>query len=94
MIKKEFKVQAKLWRWPGDVAWHFINIDKKISAQIRFAYPKGFVKITAKVGKTTWDTSLFPQKESRSYLLSIKAQVRNKVDLFEGDLINFNFKIR
>ncbi len=92
-MKKNFKIQAKLWRWPGDIGWYFINVDKKISAQIRKMYPKGFVKITAHVGKTSWDTSLFPHKESQAYLLSIKSQVRKKEDLFEGDTINIDFKI-
>lgn len=93
-MKKEYKIKAKVWRWPGDAGWHFVNVDRKLSEQIRKAYPRGFVKIRAQIGKTTWDTSLFPHKLSASYLLSVKASVRKKEDIFEGDEVVIKFRIR
>lgn len=92
-MKKEYKIKAKVWKWPGDAGWHFVNVDKKISADIRKAIPKGFVKIRAQIGKTAWDTSLFPHKESDSYLLSIMAAVRKNESIFEGDEVKVAFKI-
>ena len=93
-MKKEYKIKAKVWRWPGDAGWHFVNVDRKLSEQIRKAYPRGFVKIRAQIGKTTWDTSLFPHKLSASYLLSVKDSVRKKEDIFEGDEVVIKFRIR
>ena len=93
-MKKNFKIKAKVWRWPGDAGWHFVNIDKEISKKIRDVYKKGFVYIIAKIGKTSWDTALFPHKQSASYLLSIKKIVRKKEDIFEGDIMTINFKIK
>ncbi len=90
-MKKNFKIKAKVWRWPGDMGWHFITIDKKISAEIRNIQKKGFVKIVAKIGRTTWETSLFPHKESQAYLLSIKKLIRTKEDIWAGDTINVSF---
>lgn len=94
MVRKEYKIKAKVWRWPGDTGWHFVNVDKNISEQIRKAYPKGFVKIRAQVGKTVWDTSLFPHKLSASYLLSVKASVRKKEGIFDGDEVKIGFKTK
>ena len=94
MLKKNFKIKAKVWRWPGDVAWHFVNIDTKLSEEIRAVHKKGFVYVTATVGKTTWDTALFPHKLSKSYLLSVKAAVRKKEDIWEGDMVEIRFKIQ
>jgi hypothetical protein len=93
-MKKNFKIQAKVWRWPGDAGWHFVNVDKAISAEIRKSHPKGFVYIKAKVGKTEWDTALFPHKLSASYLLSVKAIVRKKEGIFEGDTVEIRFAIK
>lgn len=93
-MKKSFKTEAKVWRWPGDGGWHFITLDKKLSEQIRNVYKKGFVKIIASIGKTRWDTSLFPHKQSQSYLLSIKKSVRNKEDIWHGEVVSIYFKIR
>ncbi len=94
MKNKEYKIKAKVWRWPGDIGWHFVNIDKKLSEQIRKIYPKGFVKIKAQIEKTLWDTSLFPHKLSASYLLSIKASVRKKEGILEGDEVKIKFVIK
>lgn len=92
-VKKEYKIKAKVWKWPGDAGWYFVNVDKKISADIRNAYPKGFVKIIAQIGNTTWDTSLFPHKLSASYLLSVKASIRKNEGIYEGDEIKIRFRI-
>jgi Domain of unknown function (DUF1905) len=55
---------------------------------------KGFVKVEAKVGNSVWNTSLFPHKEpSFNYIMSIKKKVREKENLFEGDMINIDFKV-
>lgn len=94
MTAKEHKIKAKVWRYPSLSGWHFVNVDKKISEQIRKAYPKGFVKIRAQIGKTSWDTSLFPHKLSASYLLSVKASVRKKEGIFDGDEVKIRFKTK
>jgi hypothetical protein len=71
-----------------------VNIDKKISEDIRNVYKKGFVYITAKIGKTSWDTALFPHKISGLYLLSVKASVRKKENIWEGDVVKINFILK
>ena len=92
-MKKNFKIKAKVWRWPGDGGWHFVTLEKELSKKIRDVYTKGFVRVVATVGKTSWDTSLFPHKLSQSYLLSVKKSVRQKENIFEGDSIKLAFKI-
>jgi hypothetical protein len=91
---KNIKIEGKVWRWPGDGGWHFINVDKKISEKIRSVYKKGFVYVVAKIGKTSWDTALFPHRQSASYLLSIKKNVRIKEGILEGDTVKINLKIK
>ncbi len=93
-MKKNFKIEAKVWKWPGDAPWHFVNVDKKISEEIRNTYKKGFVYITAKIGKTSWDTALFPHKLSGVYLLSVKASVRKKEGIWEGDVVKISFVLK
>ncbi len=45
-----------------------------------------FIRIKATIGKTSWTTSLFPTKDG-PYLLAIKADVRHKENIAEGDTI-------
>jgi len=95
MISKlsQFSISAKLWRWPGDMGWHFVNLDKVMSSKIRKLFPKGFVKIKARLGQTDWNTSLFPHTETSVYLLAIKKSVRKKEELMEGDIVKVRFTL-
>lgn len=106
MTQKSFSIKVKIWRWPayadkhGDGGWHFATLDRKLSEQIRKVYTKGFVKIKAKIGKTEWDTSLFPhmpnKKVSKSvdYLLCINKKVLKKEELFVGEEIKIQIVIK
>jgi hypothetical protein len=93
---KQYSIIAKVWKWPGVAAWHFIHLDKKLSADIKNiarTYCAGFVKVEAIVGKTSWTTALFPHTRTQVYLLSIKKSVRKKEDIFDGDTITVNFRL-
>ncbi len=93
-------VSGKLWRWqskakdgtPSPVAWFFITIDGPVAEAIRAASPGrtaawGSVYISATIGVTTWQTSLFPSKEVSGYLLPVKAAVRKGERIAESDVV-------
>jgi hypothetical protein len=88
--KKNFMVKGTLFKYPGAGGWHFIEIDKKTSAFIKEAKATkvgwGFVKVRATIGATSWNTTFFPTKQG-PFLLSVKAAVRKKEDVFEGDRV-------
>jgi len=92
-MKKSFIINSKVWRWPGDTGWHFVTLDKKIYEQIRKIYPKGFVKINAQIGKTNWDTSLFPHKLS-GYLICVNNSVRKKENIFAGETVKIRVVLK
>lgn len=45
------------------------------------------VRVTAIVGRSRWQTSVIPHKESRSFFLPIKAQVRRDEALVPGETV-------
>ncbi|MDA2979663.1 MAG: DUF1905 domain-containing protein, partial [Actinomycetota bacterium] len=45
----------------------------------------GSVRVTVRMGRTEWKTSLFPDKDSQSYLLPIKKAVRVAENVDLGD---------
>lgn len=94
-----YKLKASVWLYPGDAAWHFVNIDKKASADIkarvgRNARGFGSVPVSVTLGKTAWQTSIFPDKQTGTYLLPLKADVRRKEGIAAGDAIGFSLRIR
>jgi hypothetical protein len=94
-----YRLKAKVWLYPGDAAWHFVNVDKTASAAIKKSIGRnargfGSVPVSVLIGKTTWETLIFPDKRSGTYLLPLKAEVRRKKGLAEGDAISFSLCIR
>jgi len=98
-MKKKFNIKAKIWLYPGDTPWHFVSIDKKLTKEIKQnfgAQKRGFGSLPVEVtlGKTKWRTSIFPENRSDTYLLPLKAEVRKKEDVFDGDTISFSIEIK
>lgn len=99
MRKNTYKMRAEVWLYPGPTPWHFITLPKKQSDEMkkRFAAIKrgwGALPVTATIGKTSWQTSVFPDKRSGTYLMPLKAQVRKKEEILEGDTVAFTIEMR
>ena len=74
---------ATVWLWPGDAAWHFVSLPKDLTEEInaRFGDRKrgwGSLPVTVTIGSTSWDTSIFLDKKSATFVLPLKADVRKK----------------
>ena len=105
---KKYKMSAKVWVYPGMAhstsggqagSWHFINLPKKQSADIKKTFGRvargwGSLPVSVTVGKTSWRTSIFPDKKAGAYLLPLKVQVRKKEEIYEGDVITLTIEIR
>jgi hypothetical protein len=78
----EFKFLSEVWIYPGKAAWYFVTLPEDIAAEIKFFTGKkigfGTIRVFARIGNTSWKTSIFPDSKSNSYLLPIKADVRKK----------------
>jgi hypothetical protein len=51
----------------------------------------GAIYVKAKIGKTEWQTSIFPDRRSATYVLPLKKEVRYEENLYDGE--EFQFKI-
>ena len=99
MIENKFTITANVWIYSGVGAWHFITLSKKDSDHIRnmfgvLAAGFGSLPVTVTIGKTTWNTSIFPEKKAGSYLLPLKAEVRKKEKIIAGDTVTLLLEIR
>lgn len=92
---KKFKVKGKVKKFTGNMAWHYINVPQTYDDLNLKVQPKiwGFVRITATVGKTTWETSLLPMGNG-SLFIALKAAVRKKEDILEDDTITITYSIK
>lgn len=92
-------MRAKVWLYTGMAGWHFVTFPQNQSANIktRFGSMKrgwGSLPVVATVGKTSWKTSIFPDKKAGAYLLPLKEDVRKKEKIAVGDTITFSVEIK
>jgi len=98
MEELDFNFTAPLWIYQGKGTWHFISVPGEQSEQIKFfTSPEntgrrrrgwGSVPVSATIGETSWKTSIFPSKESGKYILPVKAEIRKKAQIGEGDEVS------
>jgi Domain of unknown function (DUF1905) len=88
---------GEIWSWRGPSPFHFITVPDDGCAAIRalapaVSYGWGVIPVTVRIGRTEWQTSLFP-KDGR-YLVPIKDLVRKAERLAEGDTATLELTIR
>ncbi len=89
MNVKKFQIKEKVFLWPGmQAAWHFVYVDGPVKNKIvktATTHHMGMIRVQATLGKTVWETSLFPNKKENCYIMAIKKSVRQSEGIFDGD---------
>ena len=94
-----------LWRWTtpsAPAAWFFVTIDGAAGEALSGTAimrrleggSRGFgsLKVVARIGGSTFKTSVFPSK-SQGWMLPVKAAVRKAEGLGEGDLVAVELEV-
>ena len=93
----DLRFDGEIWYWRGPAPFHFITVPDEPSAALHaisgvVTYGWGMIPVGARIGRTAWETSLFP-KDGR-YLLPIKDAVRNAERLAVGDTVAVQLALR
>lgn len=96
---RPLSLTSRVFVYPGMAAWRFITVSKKESEAIRKKYGAhsrgwGSLPVSVTIGETSWNTSIFPDKQSGTYLLPLKAAVRKAEGIFDDDTVAFSITIR
>ena len=100
-------VTATLWLWTTDKApasWHFLTIEGEAADAIHaLALMRrlengrrrgwGSMKVSATIGDTRWETSIFPANAAKGWLLPVKAAVRKAEGLVAGDTVQVSVTV-
>lgn len=94
----KYTVRSKVVLYPGMDAWHFLYVDRKQSDVIKKKHSVkkagfGSIRVTTRIGKSKWKTSIFPDKQSGSYLLPLKKEIRRAEGIEAGDVVRFSLEI-
>ncbi len=88
---------GKIWFWKGPAPWYFVTVPAEQGRTLNViselvTYGWGMIPVHAQIGKTRWKTSLFPK--DGSYIVPVKASVRNAEDLQEGDEVTLRLEVQ
>lgn len=82
---------SRLWMHdaaPG--AWYFVTLPLDAADEIRATNERrgfGSVRVSAAIGDSAWETSVFPDTRSGSFLLPVRAAVRRAEGIDDGDTV-------
>lgn len=82
--------EAEVVRFDGPGGWHGVFLPPDAASEARFfgrANTLGAITVRAQIGVTKIKTSLFPDKRRDSFLLPLKAELRRRENIEEGDPI-------
>ena len=97
-MTSSYSFRAELWLYPGEAGWHFLTLPADVADDLReeaAVFRKGFgsIKVTAEISGHTWQTSVFPDSKSGSYLLPVKKAVRTAARISAGDEVAVRLEI-
>jgi Domain of unknown function (DUF1905) len=93
----ELAFRGEIFYWRGPSPFLFVAVPEEGSAAIRaisslVTYGWGVIPVEARLGDTTWTTSLFP-RDGR-YLVPIKVVVQRAEHVGQGDTVDLMLIIR
>lgn len=99
MKKRIYNLKSEIWVYPGQAGWRFLSVDRRISEKIKADFglqSKGWgsLPVEAKIGKTLWKTSIFPDKKSGEYLLPVKSSVRKAEEILDKDIVKYSISLK
>ncbi|MFZ5882841.1 MAG: DUF1905 domain-containing protein [Chloroflexota bacterium] len=91
-----FEFSGRIFHWRGPAPYLFVAVPPEQSGEIKaisrlVTYGWGVIPVHVQIGKTEWQTSLFP-KDGR-YLVPIRVSVQRAEHLQEGDIVTLRLKI-
>jgi hypothetical protein len=92
-----FHFSGPLWASDRESAWVFVTLPADDASEIRELAPQrpgfGSVRVTAQIVATGWQTSIFPDKASRSYVLPVKRPIRDRERVDVGDTVSVSLEL-
>jgi hypothetical protein len=90
----EYTFIAKIERFEMQGGWHYVPVPMELSKPLEYlATNFGFIAITAKVGNSSWQTSLLPKGDG-THFIALPAKVRSKEKLALGAELEISFATR
>ena len=93
--KIKYQFSADLWKDKAEGGWYFVTLPQDYSDEIRNELQWqeegwGRMKASAEINELNWDTSIWFDTKSKRYILPLKAVIRKKLSLKDGDKLEIS----
>ncbi|MEZ4706478.1 MAG: DUF1905 domain-containing protein [Caldilineaceae bacterium] len=90
------KFGGEIWFWRGPAPWYFVTVPGEQCEELRaisgaVSYGWGMIPVTVRLGKSKWETALWPK--DGAYIVPIKASVRKAEKLDEGATVTIRLEV-
>jgi hypothetical protein len=87
---------GEIFYWRGPSPFHFVSVPVDESDELHavsslVSYGWGVIPVRARIGETSWETSLFPK--NGGYLVPVKASTREAEALELGDIVKVTLEV-
>lgn len=93
MTGKIYKINGVINIFQVENPWVYVAVPKKITEETKQYADRGLVAISAKIGKSTWNTSLMPMGDGTQFI-PLPAKTRKAEKINVGDTITITFILR
>jgi hypothetical protein len=98
---RTYSFSETIWKYHGDNAWYFITLPSDLADEIKaltalhLLARRGFgsLRVSVTIGSTTWNTSIFPDNKTGSFLLPIKKAIRIANHILENTQREFSLTV-
>jgi len=84
---------AKIELFERNMGWHYVSVPVELSRPLEHLADRGLIAVTAKVGNSSWPTSLLPMGDG-THFIALPAKVRAKEKLSRGADVEVFFETR
>lgn len=92
-----YSFENELYEAAAEAAWVFVTLPVEAADDISESVPRrrgfGSVRVTARIGSSEWNTSIFPSKADRSYVLPVKRAIRERERVEAGDTVQVTIRL-
>ena len=88
-----YSFEAKVKLFEREKGWYYVSVPKDLSTPLEYLADRGLIAVTARVGSTSWPTSLLPMGDG-THFIALPAKVRTKEKLLLNAELELSFEIR
>ncbi|MGH3361008.1 MAG: DUF1905 domain-containing protein [Nocardioides sp.] len=86
----DFEFSGEVFQWRGPAPFYYVALPEQDSVDLKEAsamltYGWGVIPVVVRIGRTEWETSLFPR--DGLYLVPLKDKVRRAEGIDDGDVV-------